>query len=96
MTGPPAPFETQGPPRYRMVWSRIRSQIVSGELRPGQRLSQERELARGCGVARITVRAARQLLAAEGLISRCPRIGTIVRNGANPAASDDVTGNPQS
>ncbi len=61
---------------YRQLADRLRAAILDGE----RRLPTERELASGFTVARITVRAALDLLAAEGLISRRRRHGTMVRD----------------
>ncbi|PLR25677.1 hypothetical protein SGCZBJ_10660 [Caulobacter zeae] len=62
---------------YRQLADRLRAAILDGE----RRLPTERELASGFAVARITVRAALDLLAAEELISRRRRHGTVVRDG---------------
>jgi len=63
---------------YRQIAERLRTAILDGE----RRLPTERELASGFTVARITVRAALDLLAADDLISRRRRHGTVVRDGA--------------
>jgi len=63
---------------YRQIADRLRTAILDGE----RRLPTERELASGFTVARITVRAALDLLAADDLISRRRRHGTVVRDGA--------------
>lgn len=61
---------------YRQIADRLRTAILDGE----RRLPTERELASGFTVARITVRAALDLLAADDLISRRRRHGTMVRD----------------
>lgn len=61
---------------YRQIADRLRTAILDGE----RRLPTERELASGFTVARITVRAALDLLAADDLISRRRRHGTVVRD----------------
>jgi DNA-binding GntR family transcriptional regulator len=68
---------------YRQIADRLRAAIVHGE----RRLPTERELAQGFTVARVTVRAALDLLAADDLISRRRRHGTAVRDEVfeNPA-----------
>ncbi|PVM82302.1 hypothetical protein DDF67_24645 [Caulobacter endophyticus] len=63
---------------YRQIAERLRAAILDGE----RRLPTERELASRFTVARITVRAALDLLAADDLISRRRRHGTVVRDGA--------------
>jgi len=60
---------------YRQIADRLRAAILEVE----RRLPTERELARGFTVARVTVRAALDLLAADELISRRRRHGTLVR-----------------
>jgi GntR family transcriptional regulator len=60
---------------YRQLADRLRKDLVDG-LR---RLPTERELAGVHGVARVTVRAALDLLAHEGLIDRRRRLGTTAR-----------------
>src|SRR5688572_956332 len=50
------------------VISQIRSAILAGRFRPGDRLPTERELAQQFGVSRVTVRDALRALEAAGLI----------------------------
>ena len=50
------------------VIAQIRSAILSGRFRPGDRLPTERELAAQFGVSRVTVRDALRALEASGLI----------------------------
>lgn len=75
---------------YRQLADRLRAAILEGE----RRLPTERELASGFTVARITVRAALDLLAADDLISRRRRHGTMVRadiGGGATAVSRSVS-----
>lgn len=67
---------------YRQIADRLRAVIVLGE----DRLPTERELAQHFTVARVTVRAALELLAADDLISRRRRHGTVVRGDLDGAA----------
>jgi DNA-binding FadR family transcriptional regulator len=53
---------------YLRLAERIRLRILSGELKPGDRLLNEIELARKEGVGRTTLREALRLLASGGLI----------------------------
>ena len=55
-------------PAYRALADDLRSQITSGQLRPGDRLPTEPQLCRDCGVSRSTVREALRLLASQHLI----------------------------
>lgn len=61
---------------YRQIADQLRAAILQGE----SRLPTERELARDFRVARVTVRAALDLLADDALISRRRRHGTRVRD----------------
>lgn len=56
----------------------IRQQIFTGELRPGELLSQK-AMAASLGVSRIPVREALRVLDGEGLVVNEPGIGTRVR-----------------
>ncbi len=53
---------------YEKVESLLRSQILSGELKPGDRLPSERELASLLNVSRASIREAIKILAAKGLV----------------------------
>lgn len=55
----------------------VRERIVSGHLRPGERLPEE-SLAESLGVSRPPLREALQQLAQEGLVELVPRRGAIV------------------
>lgn len=72
-----APLRRTGPiALYRQIADHLRAAILDGE----RRLPTERELAKGFAVARVTVRAALDLLAADALISRRRRHGTRARD----------------
>jgi len=82
-------------PLYMRVKEAILKPIVSGELRPGDRLPTEDELMRSHRVSRITVRQALELLERDGLVERFAGKGTFVTSrppGAGWTASsiDDV------
>jgi DNA-binding FadR family transcriptional regulator len=74
-------------PAYELVADDLRSQITSGQLRPGDRLPTEPELCARCGVSRSTVREALRLLSSQRLIitTRGVTGGSFV---AHPNASD--------
>lgn len=57
---------------------KLRRQILTGRLRPGQSLTGERELAGELGVSRLTLRAALSHLEAEGLVHPVHGSGTRV------------------
>ncbi|HXY97665.1 MAG TPA: GntR family transcriptional regulator [Steroidobacteraceae bacterium] len=59
-------------PAYRKVAARIGERILARELREGERLPSETELARQFGVNRSTVREALRELESRGLVQRRP------------------------
>lgn len=58
--------------RYRKIAAILRDEIVSGRLRPGEKLPPEPRLVEQYGVSRDTVRDATKLLIQEGLVERVP------------------------
>src|SRR5258708_15977132 len=60
------------------VADRLRSEILSGHLRPGTRLPSERELSLALGVNRLTLRASLARLEALGLIPTRHGAGSVV------------------
>ena len=81
----------KGHKTYQRIIMHIRGAISSGELRPGDRLPPETELARSLGVSRPTVREALKVLEALNLLesSTGPTGGTsrTVRAISRPSAS---------
>jgi GntR family transcriptional regulator len=65
---------------YQQVASELRRAIYSGVLGPGAQLPTEAQLMEDHGVSRNTVRLALGELVNEGLITRTPRRGTVVRD----------------
>jgi len=65
-------------PMYRRLYTWFRSAILTGELRPGQKIPSTRYLATELRVSRITVLCAFQQLAAEGYIVSSAGSGTYV------------------
>jgi GntR family transcriptional regulator, transcriptional repressor for pyruvate dehydrogenase complex len=65
---------------YQEIVDQIQDQVVSGELRPGDRLPAERELAERFGVSRTAVREAIKSLAERGIIEVLVGRGTFVRS----------------
>jgi GntR family transcriptional repressor for pyruvate dehydrogenase complex len=59
----------------------VRRLIENGEVRPGDRLAPERELARQAGVGRPGVREGLRALAAMGIIRARPGAGTFISAG---------------
>lgn len=68
----------------------VRERIVSGQLRPGERLREE-TLAEALGVSRPPLREALQLLAQEGLVRLVPRRGAVVASLTVQDAYEIVT-----
>jgi len=62
---------------WRQIYGRLRAQIDSGELAPGDRLPSITDLSQSYGVALTTVRKALDLLKADGLVVTSP-MGTFV------------------
>ncbi|MEV0590911.1 GntR family transcriptional regulator [Nonomuraea cavernae] len=65
---------------YQQVASELRKAIYSGVLGPGAQLPTEAQLMEDHGVSRNTVRLALGELVNEGLVTRTPRRGTVVRD----------------
>ena len=66
----------------QQIYAGLRSAVLKGTLKAGQRLPSSRQLSLGLKVSRNTVNLAYELLAAEGIIE--------VRPGAAPRISDPV------
>lgn len=66
-------------PLYAQLEAILRRQIGEGQLKQGDAVPTESELGRRYGVSRITVRAALDSLAKDGLLERQPGRGTFVR-----------------
>jgi AcrR family transcriptional regulator len=63
---------------YQVIAGEIRGRIVSGELRPGERVPSTRALVREFGVAMATATKALQVLQQERLVHASPGVGTVV------------------
>jgi GntR family transcriptional repressor for pyruvate dehydrogenase complex len=70
------------------VISQLREMIHRGELRPGDRLPPERDLARLLGVSRPTLRAGIRSLAAVGVLHSRQGAGTFVVKADGPPSLD--------
>lgn len=64
--------------RSDLVFNQIRDLIFRGQLKAGQRLPPERELAQSLGVSRPTLREAIQQLVDQGLVDNHHGVGTFV------------------
>jgi len=70
---------------YEQIAIQIERRILEGELKLGEHLPSERELAEQFGVSRTAVREAVQALVEKGLVQVRPGRGTFVTNGTSQA-----------
>lgn len=77
---PPHPLGHRGPslPPYQQAAADLRQQILSGQLKPGERLPAVRGLQQQYGIASMTARAALHVLRAEGLVDTVHGRGSFV------------------
>lgn len=68
---------------YAQLAARLRDDITTGRLQPGQRLPSETTLVQQYGVARETVRRAVALLRSEGLVVVRRGLGVVVREATD-------------
>lgn len=73
-----AGIQGNGTPVYKKIQNAIRKRIQSQELKPGDAVASERELARTHGVSLMTARHALAGLEREGVVERRPGAGTFV------------------
>lgn len=71
-------------PKYQQIADRLRAQIGSGALEPGQRLPSEPDLAAEYDASRNTVRLAIALLINQGLVVSRQGLGTFVVEPTKP------------
>jgi AcrR family transcriptional regulator len=65
-------------PPYRQIAAAVRRRIVTGELRPGDRVPSARQLTREFGVAIATATKVLAELRRDGLVRAVPGVGTVV------------------
>jgi GntR family transcriptional repressor for pyruvate dehydrogenase complex len=70
---------------FEQIVAQIEQRILSGELRHGDYLGSERELAEQFGASRTAVREALRTLAEKGLVDMRPGRGTMVVDGTSRA-----------
>lgn len=82
--------KSSGVPLYEALYRCIRRDILSGALRPGEKLPSKRALAENLEVSKITVEAAYSQLLSEGYICSKEKVGyfveTVERRAPVPAA----------
>ncbi|MCX6551147.1 MAG: FadR/GntR family transcriptional regulator [Acidobacteria bacterium] len=81
--------EVKGPDATQLVVSHVRGMLDRGELRPGDRLPAERELARQLGVSRPSLRAGLRSLSVMGVVQIRPGAGSFIAGGP-PAFGTDA------
>lgn len=74
-------------PRYHQIARSLRERIAAGTPAPGERLDNQRSLAREFEVTLMTLRQALELLERDGLITRRHGLGTFV---ASPPIDYDI------
>ncbi len=70
--------------------------IISGKLKPGDRLPSERELGEQLGVSRTVIREASKLLRASGLIRVQSGVGTFVTKPTRNILRESISNSPES
>jgi GntR family transcriptional repressor for pyruvate dehydrogenase complex len=70
---------------YEQIVQQVEESILSGQLKPGDQLPAERELAVRFGVSRTAVREAVKCLREKGLVEAYTGRGTFVTNGTSQA-----------
>ena len=72
--------KSPGVPLYEALYRCIRGDILSGELKPGEKLPSKRALAQNLEVSKITVEAAYSQLLSEGYIRSQEKVGYFVES----------------
>lgn len=77
-------------PKYAAISDALSGAIRSGELRPGERLPTQREIAEHLGVDLTTVTRAYGLVRQAGLIEGAGKLGSFVRNDVHQPVFDEA------
>jgi DNA-binding transcriptional MocR family regulator len=85
-------LDGRGGPRYRAILEALAEDVSAGELRAGDRMPTQRELADRLGVTVGTVSRAYSEAARRGLVSGEVGRGTFVRANGTPVEADDDDG----
>jgi GntR family transcriptional repressor for pyruvate dehydrogenase complex len=75
---------------FEQIAEQIEKRILDGELKSGDRLPTERDLAEQFHASRTAVREAMKILAQKGLVEMRPGRGTIVIDGAHEAMQNSI------
>src|ERR1700746_590754 len=70
---------------YEQSVQQVEESILKGQLKPGDQLPAERDLAQSFGVSRTAVREAVKTLCEKGLVEAYSGRGTFVTNGTSHA-----------
>ncbi|HOJ88633.1 MAG TPA: GntR family transcriptional regulator [Pseudothermotoga sp.] len=71
-------------PAYVLIMDYVRNRILSKELKPGDKVPSENELARMFNVSRLTARKALENLEYESMVTRIQGLGTFVASAQEP------------
>ena len=77
-----------GVPLYEALYRCIRGDILSGKLKPGEKLPSKRALAQNLEVSKITVETAYNQLLSEGFLRSEEKVGYFVEAVERPAAPE--------
>ena len=80
-----------GIPLYESLYRCIRRDILSGVLKPGEKLPSKRALSENLDVSKITVEGAYNQLLSEGFIRSQEKVGYFVENIERVAPSQEIT-----
>jgi GntR family transcriptional regulator, transcriptional repressor for pyruvate dehydrogenase complex len=75
---------------YEQIVQQIEDSVLKGELKPGDQLPAERELAHKFGVSRTAVREAVKTLREKGLVEAYSGRGTFIRNATSQAVRQSL------
>jgi GntR family transcriptional regulator len=78
-------------PVYWQIKEDLYSQIISGQLKPNERIPSEPKLAKKYNVSRLTARNAVTALVNDGYLSRVQGQGTFVKQPRVEASSGEFT-----
>jgi GntR family transcriptional regulator len=79
-------------PLYLQIEAILKSKILIGELKEGDRLPPENQLSRQFGVSHLTVRQALSSLVNEGYLDRKPGVGTTVKGNSEEKITLTLSG----
>lgn len=71
-------------PAYSLIMDYVKNKILSKELKPGDKVPSENELAKIFNVSRLTARKALENLEYESMVTRIQGLGTFVASAQEP------------